>query len=146
VLGHEIAHATHEHSAKQAKKSMYGGIAGQAAAFGSQYIKNDLGRAAAEQATSLGVTTFGNAYSREYEDQADRVGLRYVYEAGYDYKKAPKLWEKFAKKYGDQDKVTNFFFGNHSLSSKRAKELSGEIARNYSDPAKDPPTHATTAR
>jgi Zn-dependent protease with chaperone function len=146
VLGHEIAHATYEHSAKQAQKSMYGGIAGQAAAFGSQYIKNDLGRAAAEQATSLGVTTFGNAYSREYEDQADRVGLRYVYEAGYDYKKAPKLWEKFAKKYGDQDKVTNFFFGNHSLSSKRAKELSGEIARNYSDPAKDPPTHATTAR
>jgi len=140
VLGHEIAHATHEHSAKQAKKNLYAGVAGQAAAIGSEYIDNDTGRALAQQATSLGVTTFGNAYSREYEDQADRVGLRYVYEAGYDYRKAPPLWDKFAKKYGDQDKVTNFFFGNHSLSAKRAKALTQEIARNYSDPAKDPPT------
>jgi Zn-dependent protease with chaperone function len=146
VLGHELTHATHEHSAKQAKKGLFSGIAGEAAQFGSQYIKNDLGRAAAQEATALGVTTFGNAYSREYEDQADRVGLRYVYEAGYDYTKAPKLWEKFAKKYGDQDKVTNFFFGNHSLSSQRAKALTGEIARNYSDPAKDPPTHAAKPR
>src|SRR4029453_6836768 len=100
--------------AKQAKKSMYGGIAGQVAAFGSEYIKSDTGRQIAQQASALGVTTFGNVYSRDYEDQADRVGLRYVYEAGYDYKKAPALWNKFAQKYGDQDKVTNFFFGDHS--------------------------------
>ena len=113
-----------------------------AAAIGASFIKSDATRGVAEQATSLGVTTFGNAYSREYEDQADRVGLRYVYEAGYDYKKAPALWEKFAKKYGDQDKVTNFFFGDHSTSEKRAKELSKEIANNYADPAKDPPSHA----
>ena len=146
VLGHEVAHATHEHSARQAKKSVFAGLAGQAAAFGSGYIKNDTGRALAQQATSLGVTTVGNVYSREDEDQADRVGLRYVYEAGYDYRKAPGLWDKFAKKYGDQDKVTNFFFGDHSLSAKRAKDLTQEIARNYSDPAKDPPSKVAMAK
>jgi Zn-dependent protease with chaperone function len=146
VLGHELTHATHEHSARQAQKGLEGGIAGEVAALGSRYIKNDTTRQLAQEATSLGVTTFGNTYSREYEDQADRVGLRYVYEAGYDYKKAPVLWDKFAKKYGDQDKVTNFFFGNHSLSAKRAQALTQEIARNYSDPAKDPPSHKPAAK
>ena len=142
VLGHELAHATYEHSRRQAKTGMIGGLTGTAASIGASYIDSDLGRAAAQQATAIGVTTMGNVYSRDHEDQADRVGLRYVYEAGYDYRKGPDLWRKFAKKYGDGDKVTNFFFGDHSLSMKRASDLENEIARNYADPKKDPPTHA----
>jgi Zn-dependent protease with chaperone function len=141
VLGHELAHATYEHSRRQAKEGMISGAAGQAANLGAGMIKSDMARTAAQQGTALGVTTFGNTFSRQYEDQADRVGLRYVYEAGYDYRKAPALWRRFAAKYGDQDKVTNFFFGNHSLSTKRAAELEKEIKRNYGDPPVDPPTH-----
>jgi predicted Zn-dependent protease len=80
-------------------------------------------------------------YSRSYEDQADRVGLRYVYEAGYNYKKGPALWQKFAAKYGDSNPLENFVFGDHSLSTKRAAALEKEIKNNYSDPKKDPPTH-----
>jgi len=143
VLGHELTHATYEHSRRQASKSQISGIAGQAASLGAGMIKNPLAKEAATQATALGVTTFGNAYSREYEDQADRVGLRYVYEAGYDYKKAPALWRRFAEKYGDQDKITNFFFGDHSLSTKRAAQLEKEIANNYNS-ASDPPARTAT--
>jgi predicted Zn-dependent protease len=108
------------------------------AQYGAGKLSNPLARTAAQQAASLSVVTFGNVYSREYEDQADRVGLRYVYEAGYDYKKAPVLWRRFAEKYGDQDKVSNFFFGDHSTSAKRASSLEKEIARNYSNPAESP--------
>ena len=82
-----------------------------------------------DRSLRLGIT-FGNAFSREYEDQADRVGLRYVYEGGYDYTKGPALWRRFAAKYGDQNKIENFFFGDHSLSTKRAAALEKEIA-NY---------------
>jgi Zn-dependent protease with chaperone function len=146
VLGHELAHATNEHSRRQAKEGLISGAAGQAVSMGAGMIKNPLGQQAAQQATSIGVTTFGNSFSRTYEDQADRVGLRYVYEAGYDYRKAPALWNRFAEKYGDQDKVTNFFFGNHSLSAERAKALQKEIDRNYRDPKIDPPTRAAVAR
>src|SRR5262245_36126614 len=113
VLGHEIAHASHEHSRRQATKSTISGIAGEVANMGAGMIGNDLARQAAQSATALGVTTFGNVYSRDYEDQADRIGLRYVYEAGFDVNKAPALWKKFTAKYGDQSKVENFFFGNH---------------------------------
>jgi len=144
VLGHEITHATYEHSRRQAVKGMAGGLAGAIVSAGAQLLDSPLARTAVQGAAVLGSTTFSNAYSREYEDQADRVGLRYVYEAGYDYHKAPRLWRRFAKKYGDSDKVTNFFFGDHSLSSKRAQALEREIANNYRDPAKDPPTHSTS--
>jgi predicted Zn-dependent protease len=145
VLGHEIAHATYEHSRRQASKGMISSIAGTAAAVGSEMISNPLGKAATQYGAQLGTTTFSNAFSREYEDQADRVGLRYVYEAGYDYTKAPKLWEKFAAKYGDGSKIENFFFGDHSHSSERAKDLRKEITNNYSHPEKDPPTNKPAA-
>ena len=38
------------------------------------------------------------------------------------------------------DKVTNFFFGNHSLSTARAAALEREIKYNYQNPA-DPPSN-----
>ncbi len=140
VLGHELAHATHEHSRRQAMKSMYSGVGAQAVALGASKVTSGVAKDAAQAGVALGATTFNNVYSRDYEDQADRVGLRYAYEAGYDYTKAPKLWKRFAEKYGDQSSVENFFFGNHSLSSKRAAALEKEIKNNYNDPAKDPPT------
>ena len=145
VLGHELAHATQEHSRKQSTKSMYSGIAGQAAAIGSEMIGNEMLKTAAQTAAGLGVTTFGNTFSRVYEDQADRVGLRYVYEAGYDVSKAPNLWRRFAAKYPEGSKVENFFFGNHSLSTERAKDLEKEIKNNYADKTQDPPSRAKTS-
>jgi Zn-dependent protease with chaperone function len=140
VLGHELTHATYEHSRRQAKGGVIQGIAGAAATIAAQSIGDERARIAAAGATALGVTTVGNVYSRDYEDQADRVGLRYVYEAGYGYQKAPALWRRFAAKYGDSDKVTNFFFGNHSLSTARAAALEREIKYNYQNPA-DPPSN-----
>lgn len=141
VLGHELTHATHEHSRKQASKGMYQGIAGTVAQLGLSQVHNGVAKSVATTTASLGLTTFGNVYSRSYEDQADRVGLRYVYEAGYNYKKGPALWQKFAAKYGDSNPLENFVFGDHSLSTKRAAALEKEIKNNYSDPKKDPPTH-----
>jgi hypothetical protein len=74
---------------------------------------------------------WSNGYGRNLEDQADRVGLRYAYEAGYDITKGPRLWNRFAKRYGEQGKVANFFFSDHSQSSARAAKLEKEIAFNY---------------
>jgi Zn-dependent protease with chaperone function len=143
VLGHEIAHASYEHSRKQAKKGMYSQIGGTAASIGVSQMGDGIVKDAATMGVAVGSTTFNNVYSRDYEDQADRVGLRYVYEAGYDYTKAPKLWRRFAEKYGDQNAIENFFFGNHSLSMKRADALEKEIKNNYSNKKLDPPTMAT---
>src|SRR6185295_6524259 len=72
-----------------------------------------------------------NGYGRDLEDQADRVGLRYAYEAGYDVSRGPQLWRRFARKYGDGSKVGTFFFADHTRSSVRATSLQRQVALNY---------------
>jgi hypothetical protein len=80
------------------------------------------------------------------EDQADRVGLRYTYEAGYDVTKGPLLWKKFAEKYGEGSSALNFFFSDHSQAGERAANLETEIARNYRDgPKPDGPARREAA-
>src|SRR5262249_11481795 len=95
----------------------------------------------AQQATSLGYSAFNNTYSRGYEDQADRVGMRYAYEAGYDESIGPEPWHKFAAKYGDMPKIQNYFYGSQSSTGDRAKNLELQIKENYAGTI-DPPTHA----
>ena len=45
---------------------------------------------------------------------------------------APGVWQRFLEKYGQEDRLTNFFFADHSLASARQRNLAREIAHNYS--------------
>ena len=85
----------------------------------------------------LAATAIANGYSRNHEDQADRVGLRYAHEGGYDVTRAPEIWAKFAEKYGDTAKAVNVLFGAHSRSGKRAELVNEQIDWNDPDPNTD---------
>jgi Zn-dependent protease with chaperone function len=145
VLGHELAHATHEHTRRQFKKAMWVQLAAVGVSAAASEIDDDTARAVAQLLVVFGATAWQNGYGRDLEDQADRVGLRYAYEAGYDISKGPRLWQRFAKKYGEPGKVANFFFGNHSLASARAVNLEKQIALNYPDGPKDTGVRLATA-
>lgn len=137
VLGHELVHATHEHTRRQFKQAMWIQLVAVGAAVATEAVDRDKKktRAITGLAASFSLLAWRNGYGRDCEDQADRVGLRYAYEAGYDIRKGPRLWKKFADKYGDSGKLVNFFFGDHSVSTQRAANLEREIARNYSGAA-----------
>jgi Zn-dependent protease with chaperone function len=140
VLGHELIHATHEHSRKEVKKQMTIQLIALGALAATSTIDDDTKRLVAQLTTGLLASAWSNGYGRGMEDQADRVGLRYAYEAGYDITKGPRLWNRFAKKYGEGNKVVNFFFGDHSRSAARAAKLEKEIAFNYPEgPKRDGP-------
>jgi Zn-dependent protease with chaperone function len=143
VLGHELVHASHEHSRRQFKKDMWIQIAMLGALGAASTIDSDTQQALLGLAVVAAGSAWKNGYGRGMEDQADRVGLRYAYEAGYDITKGPRLWNRFAKKYGEGNKVANFFFSDHSLSAARATKLEKEIAYNYPDgPKPDGPPRA----
>jgi Zn-dependent protease with chaperone function len=113
VLGHEIAHATQEHSYRQLehnKKRRKALLIASLFAAGMGYygISNILDLVNAAMITG---------YSRTMENQADRVGLQYLTDAGYDPREAPRVWKLTAKKYGDMP--TNFFWSTHDSNSER---------------------------
>ncbi len=133
VLGHELVHATHEHSRKGFKRDMWIQLLALGAMGAASTIDDDTKQAVVGLAVLAGASAWQSGYGRGMEDQADRVGLRYAYEAGYDITKGPRLWNRFAKKYGEGNKVANFFFSDHSQSAARATKLEKEIAFNYPD-------------
>jgi Zn-dependent protease with chaperone function len=131
ILGHELAHYTHEHSRRGAKKAMWGQLLGMAGMVGAGTIDSRTGRTAANLGTLLSLSAWQSGYSRDLEDQADRVGLRYAHEGGFDVSRGPSLWKKFRKKYGEESAATNFLFGSHSRPSDRIRNIEREIATNY---------------
>jgi Zn-dependent protease with chaperone function len=131
VVGHELAHYTHEHSRRQMRKGLGAQIASLAAIVAAEAIDNDALRLSAQLGASLGFSAYINGYGRDLEDQADRVGLRYAYEGGYDVAAAPGVWQRFLDKYGEGDRLTTFFFSDHSRASSRRRNLETELANNY---------------
>jgi Zn-dependent protease with chaperone function len=131
VVGHELAHYTHEHSRRQMRRGIWTQLAGLSALLAAEALDNDAARAAAQLGAVFTVSALTSGYARDLEDQADRVGLRYAHEAGFDIAQAPGVWQRFLKKYGQEDRLTNFFFSDHSLASARQANLQREIGLNY---------------
>jgi Zn-dependent protease with chaperone function len=132
VLGHELAHYSYEHMRRKMTGSK--NTIGQILAVGGQVAGSMVGGTAGQVAalgTGLGASALVTGFSREFEDQADRVGLRYAWEGGYDVTKGPALWQKFKTKYGETDKISNFFSGDHSRPTERIKNIQRQIDLNY---------------
>ena len=127
IIGHEIAHATHEHTWRELgyRKKTRLGIA-LAGAVAAAYGHNDL----ADVAT-LVKGAIENGYSRSLENQSDRIGLQYMTAAGYDPREAPAVWKLVAKKNGVS--VTDFFWSSHDNESTRRSYLMNELKNNYRD-------------
>jgi Zn-dependent protease with chaperone function len=133
VLGHELTHYSYEHIRRNQSRGGLGQILGAGAQVAGAVVGGTAG-AIAQMGGQLGASALLSGYSREYEDQADRVGLRYIFEAGYDVTKGPELWDKFKQKYGEEDKLSNFFTGDHSRPTERIQKIRREIERNYTPP------------
>jgi beta-barrel assembly-enhancing protease len=137
VLGHEISHVTQRHGQRQYKTNMAAFIPAQIVgiAVGINFQRNNdnpLYQAMVGLGLQLGLSAAVSGYGRTLEDQADRVGLRYAVSAGYEPAEGPKIWVIFNDVYGDEGKVENFFYGNHSTNEVRKENLESEIQRHYS--------------
>ena len=133
VLGHEIAHITHEHLSRGAGKRLWTTLALSVAQATIEETLDGAGEIFAGIGLGLAGSALISGYSRNFEDQADRVGLRYMYEAGYDPMQAPRVWHVFTQHTNDQNKVANFFYGSHSTHIARKRNLFLEISQTYFD-------------
>jgi len=126
ILGHEVSHAVQEHSWLQReyhkKKLGLLAIGGAVAAAYGQYAVRDL--------ATMVEGAVRSGYSRNLENQADRLGLESMVNAGYDPRQAPAVWKVMATKVGDSG--TNFFWSTHDNNATRRSYLMNELKNNYS--------------
>lgn len=92
VFSHELAHNSMKHIDAKKKNAVLGGVLGFvldiAAAAGGVNTNGDF--------TRLGANAGGGAYSVEFEQEADYVGLYFMALAGYKIDDAPNFWRRMA--------------------------------------------------
>src|SRR5687768_14383783 len=99
VLAHEIAHVTQRHIARmlgQQKQMQLPVLAALAAAVLLGRSRPDLA-SGATAAVQAGAASAQLAYSREFERDADRVGLQSLADSGYDARAMASFFEKMGR-------------------------------------------------
>ncbi len=120
VMGHEIGHAMAHHGAKRMSNA-------QLAQIGSVAVSLGLGDMSGSQQVmvrqALGMATQGglNAFSRDHETQADKIGLELLVRACYDPREAPELWERMGELGGGQKPPE--WMSTHPASETRANNF-----------------------
>lgn len=95
VLGHEVGHTVYRHANRRLSRQMLaqGALAAGQVALSSSETMNEYGGAVAAlggAALQFGVIL---PYSRESELEADKAGVDYMHQAGYDVTQSVRLWE-----------------------------------------------------
>jgi beta-barrel assembly-enhancing protease len=99
VIAHEISHANYRHLASIIEKSQKLNIATLAAVIAGALLGGGGDATAAIAALSMaGAATLSLKYSREHEEEADRMGIEYLTKAGY-YPGAMVDFLRIMKKY-----------------------------------------------
>ncbi len=123
VMAHEIAHVAARHGTKQATRGEIINIASIPLIFMGGWTGYII-RQGAGLAIPMGFLTF----SRAFESEADKLGLEYMYKAGYDPTCFVDFFEKIQtlekKKPGTMSKV----FSTHPMTDDRIKAAQKNIA------------------
>ncbi|MBV1869138.1 MAG: M48 family metallopeptidase [Marinosulfonomonas sp.] len=117
ILGHEAAHHISGHLAKTQKTAVTGALLGTVLAT---LAGGDA--ATVERAQNIGATAGARRFSKDFELQADAMGTRISFQAGYD----PILGAQYFNRIPDPgDK----FLGTHPPNAQRIKVVQATMAR-----------------
>jgi beta-barrel assembly-enhancing protease len=126
VLGHEIGHVVNRHAAEHMATSRLGQLLTLAVGVGAS--DRDQGRNAQMIAALVNQMT-QLKFTRQDESEADRYGLRYMAEAGYDPSAMLDVMKilKEASRGSRQPEILS----THPLPETRLKEIQAILARDY---------------
>jgi len=137
VLAHEIAHINARHIAAIIEKSTKMNIAALAAILAGAFLGGGGEAAAAVTTFSMAaVTTMNLKYSREHEEEADRLGISYLAGSGYDGKSMLDFL-KIMRKYEFYSKSVPSYFLTHPGTDERIRYLDGLLQVRYKNKGKE---------
>jgi predicted Zn-dependent protease len=131
VLGHEVSHATAEHTAERIEREHLTKVAAAIIAGGVAFTPAQFARVYA----LLGVGA-GLPFSREQESEADHIGLIYMARAGYDPRQAVAFWKRMRR--ASKGREPPEFLSDHPSDAHRVQRVEGwlpEAERAYRERA-----------
>ena len=132
VIAHEIAHDTARHSNKLMKRATIAGIFYQAAQIAAMVLTGGVAGIGMYYALQYGFYGLGLVLdlkllgvSRDYELEADQLGVQYAWNSGYDPTGFTRFFDKMATKEGYVNGVS--WFRTHPPFYTRMVETQREI-------------------
>jgi predicted Zn-dependent protease len=125
VMGHEIGHVVERHSVDQVKRAQLTGLGlGVLDLFiGGKGTTGELANIAGQMVASGAFMK----YSRDAEREADRVGARNVYDAGWDPRGMITFFQKLAALGKSHPNAIESFFSTHPKPDERANNITALI-------------------
>ncbi len=131
VLAHEIAHIKARHIAQMIESSQKIGVATLAAILASAFLGGDV-TAAVVGFSSATAATLSLKYSREHEEEADRLGMLYLAETGYDGEGMLNFL-KIMRQYEFYSNSVPSYFLTHPGTGDRISYLDGLLQTKYKE-------------
>lgn len=130
VLAHEIGHVTGRHQAERSTTHVL-------TALGTGIVAAVVGEPGIADALSYGNDLYISAYTRGQESEADKLGVRYLYRAGYNPYAMPSFLAHLASYEAYQKKragVSDFdletaIFSTHPMTDDRVAASSAEATK-----------------
>jgi predicted Zn-dependent protease len=122
VMAHEIAHVTARHAMEQQGKASMFNIA----TIPASIFLGGLPAMIVQNALAVGVPITFLAFGRGAEEEADWLGLQYLYKSGYDPGASVSFFEKLQAKESARKKVSSLF-STHPATDDRVKEVKENI-------------------
>lgn len=142
VLGHEVAHVAARHSAQMIQRAATVDILTTVAVILAQgKVSPDVVRGAN---AALNLLFLG--YTREFEQQADLLGMKYLYEAGYDPRAMLDVLDALRRESKEKPNRFTQFFRTHPYPEYRMEHIDGWLRRTYLSDTHAGPRPADLAR
>lgn len=130
ILAHEVGHVVGRHSAEQmAKARLTEGLTG--AAVLAAYDPENPGSVGTAQMAQLIGGLINMRFGREDEIESDRLGVRFMVEAGYDPRAMIRVMEILAEAGGPNRQPE--FFSTHPNPDRRIENIEEAIAEQFPD-------------
>ncbi|HVJ07318.1 MAG TPA: M48 family metallopeptidase [Acidisarcina sp.] len=124
VMAHEIAHVAAHHAAREQTRSNYAQLGSIPLIFVGGWLGYGL-----YEAASIGVPLTFLKFSREFETQADYLGVEYMYRAGYDPQAFISFFEKIQNLEKQKPGAVSKAFSSHPQTPDRIAHSQDEIAK-----------------
>ena len=131
VLSHEIAHVTQRHIARMVGKQSQTGmlmLASLLVAVLAAKSSAQVTQAAIMTGQAAGLSS-QLAYSRDFENEADRLGVQNLAAAGFDVRGMVSFFERLQKNARLYENNAPAYMRTHPLTGDRITEMEGRVAQ-----------------